>query len=74
LFSAKIEFLVRGRRRGCAVARAETSADVTSQLSLKHIFITKIDTGRFIEPCQNKEQLMEDEKSFQELKRPRMAK
>ena len=54
LFLAKSEFLVRRRRR-CAVARAETSADVTSQLSLRHIFITDNDMGRFIAPRQNKE-------------------
>jgi hypothetical protein len=50
--------------------RAETSADVTSQLSLKHIFITELDTSRFIELRQNKEQLMEGERSFQEPRRP----
>ena len=74
MFSAKIEFLVGGRRRGCAVARAETSADVTSQLSLKHIFITEIDIGRFIELGQNKVQLIEGERPFQESRRPHMGK
>jgi hypothetical protein len=53
---------------------AETSADVTSQLSLKHIFIIEVDMGKFIEPRQNKEQLLEDKRSFQEPWMPRMAK
>ena len=41
---------------------------------LEYIFIARVDMGRFIEPCQNKVQLIEGERPFQESRRPRMTK
>ena len=44
-----------------------------SAIPWEHTFITKVGTGRFIEPCQNKEQLMEYKRPFQEPRRPHVV-
>jgi hypothetical protein len=45
-----------------------------SAILWKYIFIDKVNMGRFIEPHRNKVQLIEGERSFQELRRLHVAK
>jgi hypothetical protein len=45
-----------------------------SAIHRKYIFIAEVDMGRFIEPRWNKVQLIDGERSFQESRRPRVAK